>query len=238
MIALMIDKLSVFLPFYNEEGNVEPVTLKTKRVLEKNFKTWELILINDGSKDTSGEIIARLAAKDKRLIPVQHPKNRGYGGALKSGYSTARYPWVAFMDADGQFDFTEITDFVTAQERTGADLVLGIRHHRADSMLRQLFTFVWSKLLPQLIFGLKVTDYSCGFKLIRKSVYEKSLPLVGEEKVTQIELLVKAQRQGFKFNEINVHHYPRQAGQQTGANFKVVFKSLFDLIKLWSQLRK
>ena len=84
---------------------------------------------------------------------------------------------------------------------------------------------------------MQVKDYSCGFKLLKKKVFDSIQPLVGEEKVTQIEMLVKAQRLGFKFAEVGVHHYPREHGQQTGANLKVVLKSLVDLIKLWKKLR-
>jgi len=103
--------------------------------------------------------------------------------------------------------------------------------------MRKLFTWGWSIVLPRLLFGLNVTDYSCGFKMIKKEVFNKVQPLIGEEKVTQIEMLVKAQRMGFKFAEVKVDHYPRKHGEQTGADLKVVFKSVKDLIKLWKQLR-
>jgi glycosyltransferase involved in cell wall biosynthesis len=233
----MIDELSVFLPAYNEEGNIRKVSLSVISVLKKIALKWELIIVDDGSADRTGEIADQLAAKDKHIKVVHHQPNQGYGGALKSGYQKAAYSWVAFMDSDGQFDFSEISKFIEIQKKTDADIVCGIREHRADSLLRQLFTFVWSKLLPRLIFNLQVTDYSCGFKLIRKEVYRKVLPLIGEEKVTQIEMLVKAQRLGCKFAEVRVGHYPRQAGRQTGADFKVIAKSVYDLLKLWSQLR-
>ena len=116
--------------------------------------------------------------------------------------------------------------------------MLGIRMRRADSIVRRLYTFVWSKLLPRILLGLKVTDYSCGFKLIRKQVFDSVQPLVGEEKVTQIEMLTKAQRKGYKFAEVGVHHYPRKFGHQTGADLKVITKSIVDLGKLWWQLRR
>ena len=103
--------------------------------------------------------------------------------------------------------------------------------------MRKVYTFVWTYLLPRLLFGLKVSDYSCGFKLIKKKVYEKVQPLIGEEKVTQIEMLVKAQRAGFKFSEVAVQHYPRKFGKQTGADVGVVVKSIADLFKLWRKLR-
>jgi glycosyltransferase involved in cell wall biosynthesis len=236
-MAKIINELSVFLPAYNEEGNVQKTTLSVKKSLEKIAQRWELIIVDDGSKDKTGDIADRLNKQFPKIKVVHNKPNRGYGGALKSGFDASKYEWIAFMDADGQFDFSEITKFIKEAEEKDADLVLGIRRKRADGFMRKVFTFVWSIILPRIMFGLKVTDYSCGFKLIKKSVYKKVLPLIGEEKVTQIEMLVKAQRSGFKFAEVKVNHFPREFGKQTGADLKVITKSIIDLSKLWWVLR-
>lgn len=234
----LISELSVFFPAYNEEKNIKDTVFVAKKVLEKTAEKWEIIIVDDGSKDKTGEIADSLSKKYKGEIKViHHLQNRGYGGALKTGFGAAKYEWIAFSDSDGQFDFSEIKKFIKKQRQTNADLVLGIRMRRADSFIRRLATFVWAKMLPRILLGLKVTDYSCGFKMIRKKVYEAVQPLVGEEKVTQIELLTKAQKLGFKFAEVGVHHYPRRFGYQTGANLKVILRSIKDLLKLWSQLR-
>jgi len=230
-----ISELSVFFPAYNEEENIRKTVLDAKKVLQKVAKKWEIMIVDDGSKDKTGEIADKLAKENKNISTIHHKPNRGYGGALKTGFGKAKYEWVAFADSDGQFDFEEINKFIAYKDE--ADLVLGIRISRADPFIRKVFTFVWSKLLPRLLLGLKVTDYSCGFKMIKKEVFEAVQPLVGEEKVTQIEFLVKAQRKGFKFKEVKVHHYPRKFGTQTGADLKVVIKSLQDLLKLWKDLR-
>jgi glycosyltransferase involved in cell wall biosynthesis len=229
-----ISKLSVFFPTYNEEGNIESVVKDTKKVLEKVADSWEIIIVNDGSKDNTREVAEKLVKSDKRIRLVNHKVNRGYGGALKTGFESAKYEWVAFADSDGQFDFSEITKFI--EKKDDADLILGYRLVRADSLSRKVFTFGW-KSAARVLLGLDAKDYSCGFKLIKKKVYQDVQPLVGEEKVTQIELLVKAKRKGFKFAEVGVHHYPRKSGKQTGADLKVVFKSIQDLFKLWMQLR-
>lgn len=232
-----IEEISVFFPAYNEEKNIKNTVLSARIVLEKIAGKWEIIIVDDGSKDRTGEIAEELARKDKRIKVIHHKLNRGYGGALKSGYAAAKYEWVAFSDSDGQFDFSEITKFIKKQKETKADLVLGVRIRRADPFFRRLATLVWGKILPRVLLGLKVSDYSCGFKMIRKKVYNAVQPLVGEEKVTQIEMLVKAQRMGFLFAEVAVHHYPRRFGHQTGADLKVVLRSIKDLVKLWWQLR-
>jgi glycosyltransferase involved in cell wall biosynthesis len=203
-MAKTIRELSVFFPAYNEEGNIE------KTVVEE------------------------LARLDRRIRVVHHKPNRGYGGALKTGLGMAKYEWVAFTDADGQFDFGEIKKFIKHKDE--ADLILGYRLSRADPFARKVFTFGWA-LVAKVLLGLRARDYSCGFKMIRKKVFNEIQPLVGEEKVTQIEMLVKARRKGFRFVEVGVHHYPRGSGKQTGANVKVVAKSVCDLFRLWRKLR-
>lgn len=226
-------ELSVFLPAYNEEENIKKVVTGTASVLKKIAKSWEVIVVDDGSQDKTAEIVKRLSQKDPRIRVISHPVNRGYGGALKTGFSESRYPWVAFMDSDGQFDFSEIRKFLSYTKK--ADLVLGYRMNRADSLLRKIYTFGWL-IIARILLGLDARDYSCGFKLIKKKVFEAVKPLEAEEKVTQIEFLVKAKRQGFAFAEVGVSHFPRKAGQPTGANLKVVVKSIIDLFKLWRQL--
>ncbi len=233
-MAKLIQEISVFFPAYNEEENLEKTVLDARKVLQKVAERWEIIIVNDGSKDDTLKVAQGLKGKDGKIRIVDHKANKGYGGALKSGFKAAKYKWVAFADSDGQFKFSEITKLIEKIDE--ADLVLGYRISRADSVFRKLFTFAWA-LFPRIILGMKVKDYSCGFKLIKKKVFNDIQPLVGEEKVTQIEMLVKAQRMGFKFAEVGVHHYPRKHGSQTGANIKVVLKSISDLIELWKKLR-
>ena len=228
-----IAELSVFFPTFNEEKNIKQVVIRAKKVLEKITNNWEIIIVNDGSRDKTKEVAENLAKTDTRFRVINHKVNKGYGGALKTGYANAKYKWVAFTDSDGQFDFEEIKKFILHQK--DADLILGYRLKRADSFARKVYTYIWG-LLPVILWGLKVKDYSCGFKLIKKNVFNTIQPLIGEEKVTQIEILVKAKRAGFRFEEVGVNHYPREFGKQTGANLKVVAKSVIDLFKLWQKL--
>lgn len=231
----MIDSLSVFFPAYNEEKNIESTVIKAVEVLKKlKIKNFETIIIEDGQVDRTGEIVKRLAQKDRRIRLITYRENRGYGHALKMGFRNSKYPWVAFSDADGQFDFSEISNFLDYTDQ--ADLILGYRLERADSLSRTIFTLGWG-LLARILLGLKVKDYSCGFKLIKRAVFEGVEPLETEEKVTQIEMFVKAQRKGFKFVDVGVHHYPRKFGNQTGAKMSVVIKSLADLFSLWWKVR-
>lgn len=228
-----ISELSVFFPTYNEERNIKKIVLSAMSVLMEIAEKWEIIIVNDGSGDKTKEVAEQLIKTDKRIRVINHKVNKGYGSALKTGFKSAKYSWVAFTDSDGQFDFAEINKFI--KHSNHADLILGYRIKRADSLLRQIYTFIWG-LIPFILWGLSVRDYSCGFKLIKKKVFNEIQPLIGEEKVTQIEMLVKAKRAGYRFEEVGVNHYPREFGKQTGANLKVVVKSIVDLFKLWQKL--
>ncbi len=229
-----IKELSVFFPAYNEEENIEKTVCDAKKVLEKVAKKWEIIIVEDGSKDKTGEISDKLAKKYRNIKVVHHSPNRGYGGALKTGYETAKYKWVAFADSDGQFKFSQIKKFISKMDK--GDLILGYRIERKDSVIRKLYTLVWSRILPLILFRLNVRDYSCGFWMLKKKVYKAIKPIESEEKVTKIEILVKAKRKGFEFVDVGVNHYMREHGEQTGANINVIKKSLSDLFVLWKKL--
>lgn len=228
-----IRELSVFFPAYNEEKNIKSTVLNAKKVLERVASKWEILVINDGSEDKTAEVVRDLEKKDKRIKLVSHKVNKGYGGALKTGFERGKYEWIAFTDSDGQFDFSEIEKFIAKKETS--DFILGYRLKRADSFIRKVFTWGWN-LFPKIIFGMRARDYSCGFKMLKKDVFEDMKPLVGEEKVTQIEMIVKAQRKGYKISQVGVNHYPRKKGKATGANIFVVAKSVKDLLKLWRKI--
>lgn len=232
----LVNEISVFFPAYNEEANIRQTVEKAIDVLKKIAKRWEIIVIDDGSKDKTGEVVKRIIKKEPRVRLITHTPNRGYGAALKSGFYNSQYRWIAFTDADGQFDFSEITSFFEKQRETGADLVIGYYLKRAVPFYRILGSKLW-ELAVFLTFGLKVKDIDCGFKLIKKEVIEKIPPLEAERgPFISSELLIKAKKKGFKIVQIGVHHYPRRAGKATGANLKVVLSGLKDLIKLKAKL--
>ncbi len=231
----MLKSLSVFFPAYNEAKNIEKTIKDAVKVLEELKLEYEIIVVDDGSSDNTAEVVEKLGKSNDKIRVIRHKKNLGYGSALKTGFREAKYPWVAFTDSDGQFDFSEISKLLQKSDEAG--VILGYRLNRADPLLRKIFTFGWSSLANVLL-QLHTKDYSCGFKLIKKEVFEKVQPLVGEEKVTQIELLVKAKRLGYKFAEVGVHHYPRIYGTPTGAKLSVVIKSILDLLKLWWEIKE
>lgn len=232
-----IDELSVFYPCYNEEKNIQQTVDKTIPILQQIASKWEIILINDGSKDNTGKVLDQIQKKyPKQIKIITHNPNRGYGAALKSGFYNAQYQWIAFTDSDGQFDFSEITKFVDKQNQTQADLVIGYYLSRQVSKSTIITSKIW-ELIVWILFGLKVTDIDCAFKLINKKVIN-TIPKLEAERGAFIssELLIKAKKAGFKIAELGVHHYPRVEGKATGRNIKVILKSFSDLFCLWFKI--
>jgi glycosyltransferase involved in cell wall biosynthesis len=236
MKKYLIEELSVFFPCYNEEKNIKLTVDKAVKVLEKTAKKWEIIIVDDGSKDKTGEVALKIQKKYPNIKIVTHYPNRGYGAAFKSGLYNAKYQWIAFTDSDGQFDFSEIKNFISIQKKSKADIVIGYYIDRKVSKAVIISSKIW-ELIVFILFGLKVKDIDCGFKFINKKVVE-TIPKLEAERGAFIssEFLIKAKKAGFKIVEIGVHHYPRTEGQATGRQFKVILKSFSDLFRLWFKI--
>lgn len=236
MKSYPINELSVFFPCYNEEKNIQNTVKKAIKVLEKTAKKWEIIIVNDGSKDKTGEVAQMIKKQYPNIRIVTHNPNRGYGAAFKSGLYNSRYQWIAFTDSDGQFDFSEIKNFIATQKKTQADLVIGYYISRQVAKSVILTSKIW-ELIVFVLFGLKVRDIDCGFKFINKKVVD-TIPKLEAERGAFIssEFLIKAKKAGFKIKEIPVHHYPRTEGVATGRKLNVIIKSFIDLFKLWFKI--
>jgi glycosyltransferase involved in cell wall biosynthesis len=206
----------------------------SQKVLPELADRWEIIPVNDGSKDKTGEIIDRLAKADPNVRPVHHEKNKGYGGAVISGYNAAKGDFVFFTDGDLQFDLRELTLLIEKLDE--GDLVLGYRKNRRDPLQRKLNAFMWGSLVKSL-FHFKVRDVDCAFKLIKRRVIDK-VKLSAEGALVSTELLARANKAGFRFVEVGVTHYPRTAGTQTGAKLSVILKAFRELFKLYGRIKR
>lgn len=230
-----LKELSLFFPAYNEEANLESTVEKAIPTLKRVAEKYEILIINDGSKDNTGAVAEKLAKKYPFIKVITHDPNRGYGAALKSGLYNSKYQWIVFTDSDGQFDFGEVEKLI--EKSTSADIVAGFRINRQDPLMRKVFGWGWT-FLANMLLGIKIRDVDCGFKLFNKKVVEK-IPKLESERGGMIspEFLGKARKEGFKIVEVGVHHYPRKEGKQTGANLKVILKSFVDLGKLWWRIK-
>ena len=233
---MKVDGLSVFFPAYNEEANIGKILRRAVKILPQMAKKWEILVINDGSTDRTGKIVEELIKKEPRIRMITHTPNRGYGATLKSGLYNSLYQLILFTDADGQFDFSEAERFLKAQSETKADLVIGYYLKRAVPFYRIWASRAWEMVIF-LMFGLKVRDIDCGFKLLRKEVVEKISRLQSERgPFISSELLIKAKKAGFKIVELGVRHYPRKEGRATGASLRVGLSGFWELVKLKEKL--
>ena len=228
-----ISGLSVFLPSHNEEGNVERVVKSYLAELPRVTDDYEVIVVNDGSRDRTGEIADKLAAADSHVKVVNHPVNRGYGGAVISGIRAASKDYVLLCDGDGQFDPADIelmTPFVPEY-----DVVAGRRVHRADHLMRRINGKAWTTLVRVLL-GITISDIDCGFKMFKRAKLD-GMELRANGAMISTELMARLAGRGAKVKEVDVQHLPRLTGEQSGANLKVVMKAFRELFALYQELK-
>lgn len=232
---MKVKNLSVFFPAYNEEGNIKNTVQKAVKVLDSlKLQNYEVIVVDDGSTDKTGQVADKLAAQNKK-IKVIHQKNGGYGMALRAGFKNAKYDPIVYTDADGQFDFSEVSKFLDKIDEV--DLLIGYKLKRMDPFYRLLNAKGWALSLF-LAFGVWLKDVDCGFKMVKRRVLDLIPPLESTRGgMINAELAIKAKKYGFKVGNVGVHHYPRRSGKSTGANLRVIIQSYLDLIKLWFKLK-
>jgi glycosyltransferase involved in cell wall biosynthesis len=228
-----LEALSLFYPMHNEEGNIEEAVRRALRSLPKFADRFEIILVNDGSRDNTGEIADRLASLHPEVRVVHHPRNRGYGGALQSGIAASRFPWIFYTDGDNQFDLDEIALLLPL--RRDHEIVTGYRIARRDPLYRKVNAWMFNSLVHAM-FRVHLRDVDCAFKLYRASIFE-GMELRSTGAPIDLEILARARRRGARIAEVGVHHYPRQFGEQSGANLSVILRAFRELFRLWGELR-
>jgi glycosyltransferase involved in cell wall biosynthesis len=228
-----IPSISVFLPSHNEEGNVERVVRSYLAELPRVADDFEVIVVDDGSRDRTGEIAERLAAEDTHVKVVRHPVNRGYGGAVISGIRAATKQYVLLCDGDGQFDPSDVERL--SKYVPEYDVVAGRRVRRADPLIRRINGKAWTILVRALL-GITISDIDCGFKLFKREKLE-GMDLRAHGAMISTELMARLAGRNAKVKEVDVKHLPRLTGEQSGANLKVVARAFKELIALYRELR-
>ena len=233
-----VARLSYFFPAHNEEANLEGLVAEALETLPSLADTFEIIAVDDGSRDRTAEIADRLAAANPDVVRVvHHPVNRGYGGALRSGFEASRYELLAFTDGDRQFrvaDLGRLTARLRAPDRP--DVVVGYRIRRADPLIRIVYARTY-KLANRVLFGLRVRDVDCAAKLFRREALD-GVRVASGGAFFSAELLIKVRNQGRSVVEVGVPHYPRTAGSPTGAKPSVIWRAVKDFwslrLRLWA----
>jgi hypothetical protein len=229
----MTRPLSMCMPCYNEQDVIGDVLAGALAVLPEFCLEFEIVVVDDGSKDATSKVVERLAMKDDRIRLVRHETNRGYGAAVATALRAAHGEWICFTDGDGQFTMLDLPQLLIEAER--ADVVVGYRHSRADNGLRKLNAHSW-KWLIRCLMGVRIRDLDCAFKLFPRWVVD-CLRLNSEGACISAEILAQCTRGGVRIAEVPVNHYPRTAGKATGANLGVVMKAFRELPIVW-QYRK
>jgi glycosyltransferase involved in cell wall biosynthesis len=223
------------VPAYNEEALVEQTVRRVAAVLRQLVSSFEIIVVNDGSRDRTGQILARLGEteSDLHLRVMSHASNRGYGAALATGFGAASADLILMLDADGQFDVAEVVRLLAAMDDQ-TDLVIGYRAKRADPPIRLLNAWGWKQLVNGL-FGYTARDVDCAFKLFRRTVWN-SMSVESRGATFSAEFLITARRLGFRITEVPVSHFPRTAGAPTGAHPRVIARAFVELFHLRMRL--
>ncbi len=221
--------LSVFFPAYNEEENITDTVAHAEAALQAITDTYEIIIVNDGSKDKTGVIADSLAQNNKNIKVVHLIPNQGYGAAVWSGITAAQHEYVFFTDADLQFKLDELKLLV--EHVPQHDVVIGYRAKRMDPLMRLANAKGWN-MLNRALFGLKVKDIDCAFKLFKKEVV-KDLPIQSRGAMLSAEMLIRLQRNGVTFKEVPVTHLPRTKGSPTGAKLSVIFRAFKEMLSVY-----
>lgn len=228
-----VPSLTVSLPAYNEEGNIGAMVDMVRQQVGPLVEDLEIIVVDDGSRDATADVVAQLASQDPRVRLVRHAVNQGYGAAVYDGIKAASKAFVFFTDSDLQFTFDELPTFLA--HISDADMVIGYRQARSDPWFRRIFGHGWSWLV-NLLFGHTARDVDCAYKLFRREVIE-NVDVASRGAMFSAEFLVRARRAGFHVVELPVSHHPRIAGKQTGANPRVILRAFRELIRLRWRMR-
>jgi len=235
-VAERLPALTFFFPAYNEEESVEAVVREAQQTLPRFADEFEIVVVDDGSQDRTGEIADRLALADPRVRVIHHRPNRGYGGAVRSGLAGARHPYVFFTDGDRQFRLGDLALLI--REIDAVDAVVGYRAKRMDPRRRLVIAWVYKQVI-RVLFGGGFRDVDCAYKLFRTEIFQRA-PLAevrSNGAFFSAELLLRIHAAGLRVRQVAVPHHPRTAGVAAGAAPKVVLRTLRDMallrLRLW-----
>ncbi|HEV7768128.1 MAG TPA: glycosyltransferase family 2 protein [Thermoanaerobaculia bacterium] len=233
----MRPSVSLVIPMYNEELNIEHAVAASRTSLDAYASDWEIIIVDDASTDSSIHIVARLAEDDPRIRSLRHEVNRKLGGTLRTGFAAATKDLVFYMDADIPFDPDILGTAIRAMELTDADMIAAYRHDRTmEGLKRGIYTLVYNWLIG-ILFGWPHRDINFSFKLMKRRILE-TIELRSEGSLIDAELVVKAKNRGFTIQQIGVDYFPRTRGESHLGSFSVVLKILRELVRLYPEMRR
>jgi glycosyltransferase involved in cell wall biosynthesis len=225
--------LSIFFPAYNDSGTIASLVIAARQAARTLTSDFEIIIVNDGSADATPEIAEELARTYPEVRVVHHPRNRGYGGALRTGFREARKDLIFYTDGDAQYDPSELVNLWPHLSEE-VDLVNGYKISRSDPLHRIVIGRLYHYTVTRL-FGIGVRDVDCDFRLMRRSIFDR-VTLAHNSGVICLEMMKKITDAGFRIREVPVHHYHRAYGRSQFFNFRRIFRTAVDVAKLWVDL--
>ncbi len=229
-MAKKLSSISVFFPAFNDEKTIGNLVEKAFQILPSVAQRYEVIVVNDGSIDKTAQVLENLAQKYQNFRVITHNKNRGYGGALKSGFRAAKGDYVFYTDGDGQYDVGELPKLVDKIDE-GIDLVNGYKIKRGDSLFRIIVGQLYA-LWVRLFLGIRFADVDCDFRLFRRRILEK-ITLTYDSGAICAEMLAKIQKNNGVVASVPIHHYPRRYGHSQFFWPKRILRTICDDLLLW-----
>jgi len=225
--------LSIFFPAYNDGGTIASLVLIARRTAQRLTSDYEIIVVNDGSSDRTAEVLDELAKAYPEVRIIRHERNRGYGGALRTGFAAATKEFIFYTDGDAQYDPGDLERLWPAMT-ADVDLVNGYKISRSDPLHRIIIGRVYHHTVS-LLFGLTVRDVDCDFRLLRRRVFDR-VTLTRDSGVICLELMKKIEDAGFRIAEVPVRHYHRAYGKSQFFNFPRIVRTGLDILALWKEL--
>ncbi|HJZ67570.1 MAG TPA: glycosyltransferase family 2 protein [Blastocatellia bacterium] len=225
--------ISVFFPAYNDAGTIATMVVRADRTLRKLTDDYEVIVVNDGSRDDTALVLSELQTVYPKLRVIHHPTNRGYGSALRTGFESATKEWIFYTDGDAQYDVRELQKLVPLMI-DNVDVVNGYKISRSDPLHRIIIGDIYCWIV-RLAFGIKIRDVDCDFRLVRRASYNR-VRLASTSGTICVEMIKSFQDAGLRFAEAPVHHYHRAYGKSQFFNFTRLFKTFMELSRLWWRL--
>lgn len=230
-----LSSISVILPAYNDALSLQQILPKLLRLLPKVASDFEIIIVNDGSKDNTQEVLEAFKKTDKRIKIVVHPTNQGYGAALSDGFESAAKEFIFYTDSDGQYDVDELVKLVSLMD-TKVDIVTGFKLNRSDSWERKILGGLYNQMVKRLL-GLKVKDVDCDFRLFRKKLL-RFIPTAITSGGFDAAFVKALEQKKANFKEVGIYHYPRIYGTSQFFTPLRIAKSIIDVLHIWYYYRR
>jgi len=226
--------ISAFFPVYNDWATIPAMVLLVDSALKRLASEYEIILVDDGSNELTKKMLEELVPKFDKIKLITHHKNRGYGGALKSGIYSAKYDYIFYTDGDAQYNPQEI-ELLVDKLSDEIDIVNGYKIERNDPLYRKIMGKIYV-MITRMMFGFKIRDVDCDFRLMRRRLFD-DLKLEFSSGVICVEMISRLTMRGARFAEVPVNHYYRTSGKSQFFNFKRLFKTTINIFQLWRKVR-